>query len=690
MKRFVCGIVLVLSAASLVMADAVLRGKIVLLNSGGKPVKGVTVASFGAHTQVSSSLGFFELNFPDKNPGDVVFITVDKDGFEVINKKELDRVILRTNADELVEIVMCPQGSWQKAASEYYGTAAKAINDQFDKRFKEIEKQIIAGKDEIIRKLTQERDTALAQAKKIADDFAQVNLDEASDLYKTAFQLFQKGEIDKALETQDDAKLEQAGKNIAAENEKAKLLLMKTEKARKQLAEDYNLKAQLSIIKLRFDDAEKYYGKVLETDPDEPGHYLDFSTFLSEQNQFDKGREICKRALALKLDDADKAGLLHNIGTIYSDTGLFAEAEQAYTESLGIYRTLAETHPAAYRSEVAMTLNNLGTLYADTNRLKEAEQAYTESLGIYRKLAETDPAAYRPDVATTLTNLGNLYYKTARFKEAEQAYTESLSIRRKLAEMNPAAYRPDVATTLNNLGALYADTHRLKEAEQAYTESLSIRRTLAETQPAAYRPDVADILNNLGNLYSNTHRLTEAEQAYTEALSIRRTLAETNPAAYRPDVAMTLNNLGILYKDTNRMADSEQATTESLSIYRTLAETQPAAYRSYVATTLNNLGLLKITSEDYTSACAHLREAFEIREKLASQNPSAFDLPLCQTILTMAYLYSSAPDACPSIKEKIPSLLERAVTILKKYPDNPQAKNLLEFAEQLKNIIEKK
>jgi len=629
----------ILSAASLMMGAAVLKGKIVLLNSGGKPVEGVAVNADGVNTQISNRFGRFELNFPKKNPGDVVSITVDKDGFEVINKKESDKVVLRQNPDELVEIVMCPQGAWHKAAADYYGIAAQAINRQFDKRLKEIEKAIStsAGKDEIIRKLAEERDTALAQAKKIADDFARVNLDEASDLYKTAFQLFQTGQIDQALETLDDAKLEQARKNAAALEEKAV-------KIRKQVAEDYKLKAQLSIIKLRFADAEKYFEKVLETDPDEPDHYLDFSAFLWEQKQFDKGREICKRALALKLDDAGKAGLLHNIGTIYSDTGFFKEAEQAYTEALGIYRTLAETHPAAYRSYVATTLNNLGVLYKDTNRMADSEQAFTEALSIRRKLAETDPAAYRPDVAMTLNNLGILYKDTNRFKEAEQAYTEALGIRRKLAETDPAAYRSYVATTLNNLGALYYKTNRLKEAEQAYTEALSIRRTLAETDPAAYRPDVAMTLNNLGNLYSKTTRFKEAEQAYTEALGIYRTLAETHPAAYRPDVAMTLNNLG----------------------------------------------LLKITSEDYTSACTFLQEALEIREKLASQNPAAFDLDLCQTILAMYLLYVSAPDACAGIKDEIPSLFDRAITLLKKYPDNPQAQKILAAVELLKKIVEKK
>ncbi|MCU0289081.1 MAG: hypothetical protein MUF15_22145, partial [Acidobacteria bacterium] len=86
---------------------AVLRGKIVLANSGGKPVENVQLIAFGANPGVSTGAGLFQLDFPGKNPGDVVMVVVQKKGFEVINKKDLERVVLRQNPDEVLEIVMC-------------------------------------------------------------------------------------------------------------------------------------------------------------------------------------------------------------------------------------------------------------------------------------------------------------------------------------------------------------------------------------------------------------------------------------------------------------------------------------------------------------------------------------------------------------------------------------------------------
>ena len=652
---------------------AVLRGKIVLLNSGGKPVENVQVSAFGANTQVSTGTGLFELDFPGKIPGDVVMLIIQKKGFEVINKRDVERVVLRQNPDELLEIAMCLEGTWEKNVQVYYGIAAKAINDEFEKRLKKIESAIIGTKDTEIRRLTAERDAALAQAKRMAEDFAQVNLDEASDLYREAFGYFTKGDIDKALEVLNKEKLDRA--------------LKKTEERLRAIGEAYILGARLHRIKFNFVEAESYYDQALVADPGNLDNYLEFSAFLWDQRNFPKGEEICNKALAIKMEDGAKAAFLNNLGLLYNDTTRLTEAEQALAEALGIYRELAKTNPTAYLPDVAMTLNNLGNLYSDTTRLTAAEQAYAEALGIYRELAKTNPAAYLSFVATSLNNLGLLYSATTRLTAAEQAYAEALGIRRELAKTNPAAYLSDVATSLNNLGNLYYTTTRFTAAEQAYTEALGIKRELAKTNPAAYLPGVATSLNNLGNLYSATTRLTEAEQAYAEALGIRRELAQTNPAAYLPDVAMTLNNLGILYKNTTRLTAAEQAYAEALGIYRELAKTNPAAYLTFVATSLNNLGLLNINMNKYAAALSNLQEALNIRKELAAKYPSAFDLDLCRTILSLTIFYTIAPDACSAIREEVPPLLDLAISILKKYPSNPQAQKYLRQAEELKKTI---
>ena len=69
------------------------------------------------------------------------------------------------------------------------------------------------------------------------------------------------------------------------------------------------------------------------------------------------------------------------------------------------------------------TLDNLGDLYGETGLVADAEKAYSEALTIRRNLAAHDPGAYRPDVAQTLYNLGELLYSvTGRVTDAEKAF----------------------------------------------------------------------------------------------------------------------------------------------------------------------------------------------------------------------------------------------------------------------------
>ncbi|MCX6580055.1 MAG: tetratricopeptide repeat protein [Candidatus Aminicenantes bacterium] len=152
-------------------------------------------------------------------------------------------------------------------------------------------------------------------------------------------------------------------------------------------------------------------------------------------------------------------------------------------------------------------------------------------------------------------------------------------------------------------------------------------------------------------------------------------------------MATTLNNLGNLYSNTTRFTEAEKAYVEALEIYRQLAATNLSAYLPDVANTLNNLGILNINHKKYADALSNFREALSIREKLVVISPPAFDLDLCQTILSMAFLYTIAPDDCAELKGEIPSLLNRAITILKKYPDNPQAQKYLDVVGQLKKEI---
>jgi tetratricopeptide (TPR) repeat protein len=121
-----------------------------------------------------------------------------------------------------------------------------------------------------------------------------------------------------------------------------------------------------------------------------------------------------------------------------------------------------------------MTLNNLGAVYRDTGRLADADNAYSEAVTIYRDLAAHDPA-YRPDFATTLNNLGSLYWKTGRLADADKTFSEALTIYRDLASRNPT-YAGKIATLIEMLSALRGKSSPPSPANPALPATSSLHK----------------------------------------------------------------------------------------------------------------------------------------------------------------------------------------------------------------------
>jgi len=102
-----------------------------------------------------------------------------------------------------------------------------------------------------------------------------------------------------------------------------------------------------------------------------------------------------------------------------------------------------------------------------------------------------------------------------------------------------------------------------------------------------------------------------------------------------------------------------------------------------------NLGLLYQDSNRYEADSAFSR-ALKIREKIAKQNPRAFEIELCETLINLGIfqfvLLGKEPKQ--AYKTKGVFFFERAISILSKYPDVPQAQEYMKRAIKLKQKLE--
>ncbi len=568
--------------------------------------------------------------------------------------------------------------------ARYYELREKLMSDTEDAEAEEEYRKVASEKAETEQAIREAEKGVLAATRQMYENTAKGGL---SPRQVAAYRAFERGEYDEALEILDFTEIM---KDLSHNQAMSDGYIARIQVNVNELLQRIEVMEADGVDQSEAAEIEKIYETVTELIHTYNGlkktPLYEYARFLYAQNNYAKAIEIAKQleyfysAPNSLASEEEKASLCNLLGILYSDTQRYAEAEEAYKHALEIRERLAQTSPAAFEPNLAMSYNNLGSLYDDTQRYAEAEEAYKHALEIQERLAQNNPAAFEPDLAISYNNLGALYSDTQRYAEAEEAYKHALEIRERLAQTSPAAFEPNLAMSYNNLGSLYDDTQRYAEAEEAYKHALEIQERLAQNNPAAFEPDLAISYNNLGALYSDTQRYAEAEEAYKHALEIRERLARNNPAAFESFLAGSYNNLGSLYDDTQRYAEAEEMYKHALVIYARLAQTSPAAFESFLAGSYNNLGALYDDTQRYAEAEEAYKHALKIRARLARNNPAAFEPDLAASYNNLGALYRATQRFAEAVE-----MLGKAFALAKRHPQNRYCARIIQM---LKPIFE--
>ncbi|NJL59687.1 MAG: tetratricopeptide repeat protein, partial [Desulfobacteraceae bacterium] len=156
--------------------------------------------------------------------------------------------------------------------------------------------------------------------------------DDASELYKEAFALFQKGEFDKAIQVLEDEKLDKLFKAAQDEKRKAQERLAKSEEAVQKSIDNYILKARMCKSRFQFDEAEKNYRKAVEGDSENFYSISEFAYYLTKQNKYPQAILLYEKALSLAKGDSETSKTLNNLGGLYYLINRHGDAEKHITE----------------------------------------------------------------------------------------------------------------------------------------------------------------------------------------------------------------------------------------------------------------------------------------------------------------------------------------------------------------------
>ena len=255
-------------------------------------------------------------------------------------------------------------------------------------------------------------------------------------------------------------------------------------------------------------------------------------------------REIEK---ALSQQPEVQARLMVTMGKVYTNLGLYGEAEPLLTKAVETCRrVLGKDHP-----DTLTALNDLANLYYYQNRFAEAQPLYLELVQTRgRVLGEEDPATLRAQF-----DLASLYLWSKRYDEMEELSLKTLDAQRRVLGED----HPDTLDSMHNLASMYYVRGRYQESARVAERVLDQTRR----RQGKDHPDTLTSMHNLATSYHGMGRYDEAEKLYREVIALKsRVLGSSHQ-----QTADSIRMLGRMLKEQGRLEDAEALLLEAYGIY---------------------------------------------------------------------------------------------------------------------------
>ncbi|MCH8276435.1 MAG: tetratricopeptide repeat protein, partial [Bacteroidetes bacterium] len=325
--------------------------------------------------------------------------------------------------------------------------------------------------------------------------------------------------------------------------------------------------------------------------------------FEMSDPEFSRGREITAREILergaqriereLQNQPDVKAEMLHTIGTVYMQLGLFEEAEPGIRRALEMRR---EIYGDEDSEELAQSLYRMALWMEEMGGGEDARVLHEEALAMRERLFE----APHSDIAASLNDFGVLmisYFDD--LDEAERLLRGALEMR--LALEGPES--KDISETMSNLAYVRNELEDYGEAESLYRSALAMQQSVLGED----HPYVASNLHNLGTLMFDLQSYDEAETLFRRAMSLRETL-------YGPrhnQVANSMNYLGRTLQMKGVLSEAEPLLRTSLRYH----EEEYGPIHPRVARDRQMLGRLLFERGARTAAIREIEQALSVFEQ---------------------------------------------------------------------------
>ncbi len=729
MKRVEILVLILLSCTVGVGQQVELRGKVSIHNSkynSGKIqyVNDAFITAPFTKSGMSDSEGNFQLNFVGQDPGLAIPIKAEKSGYEVVNQYDLQQVIIGRKLP--LGIYLTTEGLLAEAQTELYNIAksqqlqqkdaliaklrlenaeSEAIIQQLEARFGRDIKDRFEAETVLLEKF----EALQRELPKYALELAKKNLDFASAQYIEAYEFFKNGEIEKAIKTLDDSKIQALYSNALTN-------ISKGEELQKQGAEQVDLgyeqinqvielqklKATNLMIAFRSVEAIAVYESLIDIYKNIGSDQLELARIYDKlsmayfySGDFNKALQIEKSAVAIKREFGEnvKLGLaesLHWLANIQESLDLFNDAEQNNLEAIEI----REAKLSPNDGKLADSYNNLSGVYRRkgdldkslqlaerATKIWEASGAYNvvygynrmgltlkakgepeASYNYFKKAVDIYEKVHGTDHRMTAAGYNNLAYALMSLNRTQEALDYQMKAIA-ILEKDLDESHPYIGKTYLNLGSAYKDIGENEKARKLLLKALQILES-------RFGPEYSDVATANGHLGFVAYQLGEFDKAVSyqeKSLKIRQKIYDPNHA----DVGTSHLAMGIIYQGAGALEKAEFHLKRALEIRLNLYGTthgETLASRSRLAS-------LYEARIEYESALEQTMLVYEIDKK--SSGPSnPYTMDGCLNIVRFNILlknhedakkyYQIAAEQIDSVDERFKESFEQRLQVLEK------------------------
>ncbi len=614
-------------------------------------ISGVDLRARKAIPTQSDAHGNFTLIFSDVPPGNTVRIQADRIGMEVVNQTELENAAVLGRTAPL-KVVMCPKGELYENQVRYYAIAESEILKRYEKRRKILETKSkaqealveqlrtelateINSREEALELLAQQKEAALAKANELSNQFARVNLDDASELYRKAFEFFQAGEIDQALGYLRQANLPALVEQIL--EEERRLALLKDQVVQRDSLKELRKKEAKEGIQLQLDLYESLsqidsvlvcYELLVRVDPEDGDNLMAFGEFLTDQRLDENAANILIQATKLLTDTIDLINTWNSIGhalgnfdyqraieafLIAEELILQYEINVEELSELGLNHSNIETVLNFNQTDFRYKVNNIedkayqllpflmalyssiGYIYKRMGNVAKAEEYCLKSLNVNDSdIAKKYTLAIDSFqlktflLAISELNLAQVYTANMEYEKAEAYLLDILS---KNHSTNDTTFNNQIVALMGNmfLAEIYTNVNQPEKAEKAALKMLQIAESAnIESDSLNIYQSKGLVLMFLADFYQKQRRYSEAEKAYD--LLIETYSKVTNNKSNEINLAEAYYSFGEFYFNIGKFSECIDFYKKSGEIYLNHFETNPNLFGPKAAIIAKKVG----------------------------------------------------------------------------------------------------